>query len=196
MKNNKFLNDEELSKLDKYKSLDLLRSINECNLYVQNGAIVTMFDADKNGYSIVNRSSKALHSVMDYVNNGSVTREAIVSILYNLFQYIEDNKLEPEDEEFRTLSFTINILHQILSENTMFKIYSCKKDFIPKASLNSKNVEILKDDVLYLLESGNFKCGKDTKFLYVFFNVIAGFWCYLSKSEMSNLKKEKVRKIN
>ena len=193
------LNKEELDNIDHYKSSDLIQAINECNTYVQTGAIITMLDSiGDNNICSATRTVEALSVVMNYVNKGSIIREALVEVIYNLFQYAAKHNLSIDSPEFKQTSFTIEILQQILYENTYFYIYTCKKSFIPKLNEGDVNFKVKRNNILYLLDTGTFKInGTDTiQDLYVFFDVISGNWLYLTKDEMQNLKEQSMNKFN
>lgn len=192
----KLLNDEELDKLDPYKDSKLIKAINECNTYVQNGAIITMLDKDKNdNVHYVSRNVLALYEVMHYVNECSIPREALIEIIFNLFQFAQEQKLAVDSDDFKRVSFTVNILQQILYENTAFQVYSCKRGFIPKLELNIKGTTVKRGEILYLLEKSSFKDKRDNHIIEasVFFDVVSGYWVYLLDSELINLKKEKLK---
>lgn len=194
--NNKFLNDEELSKLDRYKSNILLKSINECNMYVQTGAMILMADQINDSINTITRPVSALYVVMDYVNNGSIPREALIEVIYNLMQYVQDKNLEVKSVDFQKISFTINVLHQLLLENSSFKIYSCKKSFMPKLSLNKIKTKIKRGQMLYLLDRDLYQdeATKQNIMANVFFAVETGIWYYVLDEELINLKGESYKK--
>ena len=186
-----FLNDDELNKLDKYKGMTLIKAINECNTYVQNGALIVLADKVNDKVSVVSRTTESLFFVMDYVNNCSIPREALIEILFNLFQTIEDKDLDPSKEEFRVISFTIRTLHHLLLANTTTKIFTCKKGFIPTSPINDAEIiKIKRGDILYQFDKGNFEKDRKEYHLNVFYDVFNGNWYYLTDDEIQYLKDE------
>ena len=193
---NKLLNDEELSELDLYKNVELIKAINECNTYVQNGAITVMLDTDKNNkVHCVTRDVHALYEVMHYVNECSIPREALIAVIFNLFQFARDQQYKVDSNEFKRISFTVNILQQLLYDNTSFQIYSCKKKFVPSLDLNEKGVVVKRGNILYLLDRNAYRDKRDGHIFEtnVLFDVVEGNWIYALDSEMSYFKREKLK---
>lgn len=197
MNNNKnFLNEDELSELDRFKSGALLQAINECNMYTQTGALIVMADSMKNKANVLIRPTTALYIVMDYLNKAAIPREALIEAIFNLIQFVQDKNLKIESSDFQKISFTINTLHQILLENSYFKIFGCKKSFIPKLSLNREKIKIKRGQMLYLLDK-DWYLDPETKqnvLANVIFAVETGIWYYLLDEEMQYLKGESYKK--
>lgn len=191
----RFVTDEELTKLDNYKSLELIKAINECNMYVQNGAVTTMMDFDSNGkLHIAQRNSSSLYRVMEYVNNESIPRDALLAVIHNLYVYVSSNGYAPETKTFNEVSFAIGILQGILNNTTQFAIYICKKPFTPKSDFNIKVNLVEKGDVIYLVEKAEYLLDGDTRAtIYTGFNTMSGTYIYLYEDELKFLKTHNIK---
>lgn len=181
----KFLTDDQLDNIDRYKDIDLIKAINECNTYVQADTKITITEnvGDKN-INIV-RGTGPLHLVMDFVNEEAIPREALIESMYKLNMYMSDsNAPDPTSTEGECIGFAINLLYDLLSKNTLFIPYRCVKTFRPKASDTDNNVE--KDDSLSL--TNKYVSAMNVP-MNVLFNFNLGEWIYITDDEMDNLEK-------
>lgn len=180
-----FLTDDQLEDMEKYKDIDLIKAINECNTYVQADAKITITESvgDKN-INIV-RGTGPLHLVMDFVNEEAIPREALIESMYKLNKYM--SSIEAPDlksKEGECVGFAINLLYDLLSKNTLFVPYRCIKTFRPKASSTGNDVEV--DDSLSLT---NRYISISNISMNALFDFDLGEWIYITDDEMENLEK-------
>ena len=176
----KLADDQDLNNLEDYKDADLVKAIAECNLYIQSGAKIVIPDP-KNKRQIV-ADTTALEVVMDYVNHDTVSREALLEKLFQLFQTILNNEnsfLTKQDLE--TIGFGMNLLQSILTENTLFVPYISKSTFEVNNIFSSGKIE--EHDTLGLIH----KIILEDQKLFVVFDFNCGEWFHLTEQQMSNL---------
>ena len=182
----KIASDDELDRLDKYKDVTLIKAISECNSYLQTSSFITMMDFNQKKFQSITRDTSALFHVMEYVNEESISREALIEKIYELACYCKEHDIDAKSEEGKSIYFAMNLLIDILKSNTLFEIYICSKDF--KAKLvdinNEQQIEVYKDETLFLT---NHWIKEDKSALDIFFNVDQGVWIYIENNINQNL---------
>ena len=179
-----FLSDSQLEGLDRYKDLDLIKAINECNLYTQaNTKIIMTENIGEKDVNII-RGTGPLHMVMDYVNEEAISRDALIESMYKLNLYAaqrDSNELTKVESE--CVGFAINLLYDLLSKNTMFIPYKCVKTFRPRATTTGNDID--KNDSLSLT---NKYISMSNENMNTLFDFNLGEWIYITDEEMKNLE--------